>query len=250
MVGIFCSQARADGEGLVEGYLPDQYRTISATRCRVRKEAPGSPQFYECLNSKLLYRVKVKEGHSVVDLNLIASSQGPDEKGQHLRYKTTRPPLWIREVFSARLNEDAIDDYVISFYSTGCGLAGELVHLLVVLSNDSGSSEVMSFYTMGFSNNRLVRLPDNRSAIICTAYVAVETKRDKKYHSFWRHTSLRVSGSSLYEDSGFGAVWVQYTNRPQNQPTKLLTATEQLNYWQQFGEEANECKVVNHGTAK
>jgi hypothetical protein len=54
---------------------------------------------------------------------------------------------------------------------------------------------------------------------------------DGQYHDYWVHRFFQWSDEGFYEDSHLPPIWIQYLNRPNHEPTKLLTPELKKKAW-------------------
>jgi hypothetical protein len=84
---------------------------------------------------------------------------------------------------------------------------------------------------MGLGTNDLVLDPKSKSfRLIHTSFRGAKSV-DGRYHSFWVHRLFQWNGSSFQHDTELPTLWIQYLDRPNHTPTKLLTTALKQKAW-------------------
>lgn len=134
-------------------------------------------------------------------------------------------------VLEGDLNRDRLPDYVIVQPSGGNGLASEYCHAIFVLSAKTGYV-VTKLNTMGFDPKDVLQLGSGQANVLHTWFIsAEEASRDGKYHTFWVYHFLKVRGTKLVFDAARKPIWIQYTFKPNQTPTRLLSSEQKKRWW-------------------
>jgi hypothetical protein len=130
--------------------------------------------------------------------------------------------LYLVRCLAARLNRDDHADLVVELSAEGNGLAAELSTIVLILSHENEYIAVAT-ETYQFAPQNLVMVePDAGVQWIQTSF-AQANGRDGKGHSFWVHRLWAIMPDSLELNATFTPRIVQYTHRPNQSETSLLS---------------------------
>jgi len=149
-------------------------------------------------------------------------------KGAAVKIQLETLPMYFEGMYTADLNRDGREDYVLELPWGGNGLAAEGSVVVFVLSNSSGY-RVTALDTLLFDPNAVVRLGGGNPSVIHTTLVYANGS-DGRGHNFWVNTFFRVQGDGLVQSTR-APIWVQYAFKPQAAPTQLLTNAEKKRAW-------------------
>lgn len=145
-------------------------------------------------------------------------------------------------VSTADLNGDHVEDFVISAWSSGCGLAACYYHRAFVLSDGRGY-KVSVVPTLCPGPEDIVRLKGRKRCYVITTRMignGDEKTRDGRRHNFWVYDLLRVQAAHLRiantDDSRFPK-WVWYTFKDNHSETMQLTTRQKRRLWSQTVED-------------
>ncbi|GEM_PF-1191926 len=137
---------------------------------------------------------------------------------------------YLSAVYCGDFNGDGRPDFVAVKPGSGCGLAAEYCTGVFAFSNDSDYS-FTRITTMGLGPYDLAIDPRTKTfRLIHTAFRQGEST-DGKTHSFWVHRLYKWDALRFQRDENFPAIWIQYLNRPNHEPTKLLTERLKAKAW-------------------
>ena len=144
---------------------------------------------------------------------------------------------WLDSVHTADLNGDGQPDYILEFGFHGVGMAATIRTMTFLLSGTGGYSWQTITRLRSPSAKQFFVNAQGRASYMTTrraeeAVTRMPTTSDKKRHSFLVFDVLSFSSESramgFAQETGF-PVWVQLTEKPQNNPTNLVTVpTQQL----------------------
>jgi len=137
---------------------------------------------------------------------------------------------YLSAVYSGDFNGDGIPDYMAIKPTTGCGIGGE--QSIGVFAFSSGKDyRFTRVHTWGLGPHDLVIDPVSREfRFMQTTFVQGKTL-DGRYHAFWVHRFFKWENGSFRFDPGMSPVWVQYLDRPNHEPTKLLSPKLKAKIW-------------------
>jgi len=149
------------------------------------------------------------------------------------RYKTYNEFVLgphLSAVHCGDFNADGKPDFVAVKPGSGCGLAAEYCTGVFAFSQE-GDYSFTRITTMGLGPHDLVVDPQTKAfRLIHTAFRQGEST-DGKTHSFWVHRFYKWDNLRFQRDEGFAAFWIQYLNRHNHEPTKLLTERLKAKAW-------------------
>lgn len=138
---------------------------------------------------------------------------------------------YFSEVYSGDFNNDGLPDFVAVTPGGGCGLAGEYCVGVFAFSERDGY-RFTRINAIGLGPGDLVCDPTTKAfRLIHTPFCSGKC-RDDRYHSFWVHRFFEWSGVGFQVDPKLPAVWIQYLDRPNHEPTKLLTPALKAKLWE------------------
>jgi len=134
-------------------------------------------------------------------------------------------------VYSGDFNGDGRPDFVAVKPGFGCGLAAEYCTGVFAFS-DGHDYRFTRISTMGLGAHDLVIDPQTKTfRLVHTSFRQGEST-DGITHSFWVHRFYKWDDNLRFQrDGNFPAVWIQYLNRPNHEPTKLLTPRLKSRAW-------------------
>ena len=137
----------------------------------------------------------------------------------------------------ADLNQDDRVDFVLRFWTGGCGLAA-LSGEFVLLLSAGDAYHVASWPTWSPGPEDFVDLSAKGICfVIHTDFVYGEPGRDGKLHNYWVYHLLEVQGSRLKPstaDQRFPK-WIWYTFNPNHSAKTQLTEAQKLRLWKEQG---------------
>lgn len=137
---------------------------------------------------------------------------------------------YLSAVYSGDFNNDGIADFMAIKPGSGNGLAGEYCTGIFAFSTER-EFRFTRIRTMGLGPHNLVVDPKTKTfRLIHTSFRSDETL-DGRSHSFWVHRFFKWENESFQSDSNLSPVWIQYLNRPNHEPTKLLTSKMKAKIW-------------------
>lgn len=152
-------------------------------------------------------------------------------KGAAVKIQLGTVPMYFRQMYTADLNRDGREDYVLELPWGGNGLAAEGSVVVFMLSNKTGYY-VTALDTLLFDPNAVVRLGGGNPSVIHTTLVYANGP-DGRGHNFWVNTFFRVQGDTLVKGAR-APIWVQYAFKPRAVPTQLLTVAEKKRAWAEY----------------
>jgi len=160
-------------------------------------------------------------------------------------------------VYSADLNQDGVDDYVLTSNSGGCGLACMYNSMSFILSSPNGH-KLTTTVTMANDCCADLVVLNGVPCFIHTSMGGVEKCNDGKSHNFWIHNLLvfgKAGDVKVKNDTqpGFPKV-IFYTNKPNHKETTIITKAQkqtlQKDALAAMFEEAGETKDKNNAPTK
>jgi hypothetical protein len=137
---------------------------------------------------------------------------------------------YLAAVYSGDFNNDGVPDFVAIKPGSGCGLAGE--YCTGVFAFSEGANFRFTRVTMmGLGPHDLVLDPKTRSFRLIHTSFRQGQSLDGRFHSFWVHRFYKWDGGSFQLDTDLEPIWVQYLQRPNHDPTKLLTPALKMKAW-------------------
>jgi hypothetical protein len=126
--------------------------------------------------------------------------------------------------YTADLNQDRADDYVIYSYSGGCGLACGHCNVAFILS--SGTNYTLTTVTTLFPDESDFIIVDKKPYFIHTSFLGVDECNDGRNHNFWIYNLLafgksEVSVASTAHTAFPKTIW--YTFKPNHTETTIIT---------------------------
>lgn len=134
--------------------------------------------------------------------------------------------------YRADLNADGAPDYTVFTYSGGCGLAGQITYVTLLLSSPTGYGcvRVLSYDAKSAD---LVNIAGH-VYLVHTSMIYGEEGKDGRRHNYWVYNLLRVSGKSLVLDNAPDRrfpKWVMYSSLPNHKETAQLTPDQRQRLW-------------------
>jgi hypothetical protein len=131
--------------------------------------------------------------------------------------------------YSADLNQDGADDFVIYSYSGGCGLACGHCNVAFILS--SGKDYTLTTVTTLFPDKSDFILLNGKPYFIHTSFLGVAECKDGKGHNFWIYNLLAFGKNGVQVDNGVRAdfpkpIW--YTFKPNHTETTIITNEQKV----------------------
>jgi len=138
---------------------------------------------------------------------------------------------YLSAVFSGDFNGDGRPDFLAVKPGSGCGLAAEYCTGVFAFSHESDYS-FTRITTMGLGPHDLVLDPQTKTFRLIHASFRWGQSTDGRTHSFWVHRFYRLDDNLRFQrDENLPAVWIQYLNRANHEPTKLLTHRLKAKAW-------------------
>jgi hypothetical protein len=138
-------------------------------------------------------------------------------------------------VYSGDFNADGIPDFLVVKNDGGCGIAGEYCTGVFAFSKGRNYS-FTRITTMGLGTDNLVLDPATKSFRFIQTLLCGAECLDGKTHNFWVHRFYKWNGESFENDSKLPPIWIQYLERKNHEPTKLLTPKLKAKAWADFPE--------------
>ena len=142
---------------------------------------------------------------------------------------------YLSAVYCGDFNSDGRLDFVAVKPGSGCGLAAEYCTGVFAFSDDS-DYRFTRITTMGLGPHHLVLDPGTKTFRLIHASFRQDESTDGRTHSFWVHRFYKWDDLRFQRDETFPAIWIQYLNRPNHEPTKLLTARLKARAWAEDSE--------------
>jgi hypothetical protein len=137
---------------------------------------------------------------------------------------------YLSAVYCGNFNRDGKPDFVAVKPGSGCGLAAENCTGVFAFS-DHDDYSFTRVSTMGLGPHDLVLDPRTKMfRFIHTSFREGEST-DGRTHTFWVHRFYEWDGMRLQRDESLPTIWIQYLNRPNHEPTKLLSARLRAKAW-------------------
>jgi hypothetical protein len=144
-------------------------------------------------------------------------------------------------VYCGDFNGDGRPDFVAVKQGSGCGLAAEYCTGVFAFSNE-GEYSFTRVTTMGLGPHDLVLDPQTKTFRLIHASFRQGESTDGITHSFWVHRFYKWDDNLRFQrDGNLPAIWIQYLNRPNHEPTKLLTQRLKAKAW--AGDSESEPKI-------
>jgi hypothetical protein len=137
---------------------------------------------------------------------------------------------YLSAVYCGDFNGDGKPDFVAVKPGSGCGLASQYCTGVFAFSNDNDYS-FTRIETMGLGPHHLVLDPGTKKFRLIHASFRQGESTDGRTHSFWVHRFYKLDNLRFERDENLTAVWIQYLNRPNHEPTKLLTPRLKAKAW-------------------
>ena len=126
--------------------------------------------------------------------------------------------------FSADLNQDRADDFVIYSYSGGCGLACGYCNVAFILS--SGEKYTLTTVTTLFPDESDFIIVDKKPYFIHTSFLGVAECKDGRNHNFWIYNLLAFGKDAVKVDNSVHSAFpktIWYTFKPNHTETSIIT---------------------------
>ena len=148
---------------------------------------------------------------------------------------------YLSAVYCGDFNRDGRVDLVAVKPGSGCGLAAEYCTGVFGFSDDD-NYRFTRISTMGLGPHSLVTDPQTKAfRLIHTSFRQGEST-DGRTHSFWVHRFYKLDENFRFQrDGSFSPIWIQYLNRPNHEPTKLLTPRLKAKAW--AGDSESEARI-------
>ena len=137
---------------------------------------------------------------------------------------------YLSAVYCGDFNGDGRPDFVAVKPGSGCGLAADYCTGVFAFSNVSDYS-FTRITTMGLGPHDLVLDPGTKTFRLIHASFRQGESTDGKTHSFWVHRFYQWDNLRFQRDEKLPTVWIQYLNRPNHEPTRLLTERLKSKAW-------------------
>ena len=145
-------------------------------------------------------------------------------------YCDSAPSPFSVEVYSGDFNNDGVPDFMLVKPGSGCGLAAEYSTGVFAFS-EGDTYRFTRVRAMGLGVHSLAIDPQTRSFRLIQSSFRTAMSSDNRYHSFWVHRFFEWNGVGFCSDSKLSPIWIQYLNRPNHEPTKLLTPKLKAEAW-------------------
>jgi hypothetical protein len=137
----------------------------------------------------------------------------------------------LAAVYSGDFNNDGKPDFVAVKEGTGCGLAAAYDTVVFAFSDGNDGYRFTRVCTMDFGLHDIVIDPKTKAfRLIQTSFRQGECV-DENIHSFLVHRFYKWEFEEFQRDEDIQPVWVQILNRPNHEPTKLLTPQLKTKVW-------------------
>lgn len=147
-------------------------------------------------------------------------------------------PITDVEVYGADLNGDGVADYAVYNDSGGCGLAGQLKYVTLLLSSPTGYGcvRVMSYDAKPADFVNI----SSQTYLVHTSFISGEEGKDGRHHNYWVYNLLKISGKTLVLDNTPDRrfpKWVMYSFDPNHRDTTQLTTEQRQRLWTKYRKE-------------
>ncbi len=126
--------------------------------------------------------------------------------------------------YSADLNQDRVDDFVVYSYSGGCGLACGYCNVAFILS--SGETYTVTTVTTLFPDESDFIVVDKKLYFIHTSFLGVDECKDGRNHNFWIYNLLAFGKDGVKVKNGAHSAFpklIWYTFKPNHTETTIIT---------------------------
>ncbi|HOX59027.1 MAG TPA: hypothetical protein P5205_18065 [Candidatus Paceibacterota bacterium] len=137
---------------------------------------------------------------------------------------------YLSAVYSGDLNNDGQLDFVAVKPGSGCGLAAEYCTGVFAFSDDN-DYRFTRISTMGLGPHHLVIDPKTNTFRLIHAAFRQGESTDGRTHSYWVHRFYKWDNLRFERDENLPPIWIQYLNRPNHEPTNLLTPRRKAKAW-------------------
>jgi len=146
---------------------------------------------------------------------------------------------YLSAVYSGDFNNDGIPDFLFIKPTSGCGIAGEQ-YVGVFAFSEGKNYRFARINIWGLGPQNLVLDPKTKNFRFIHTTFKQGLCSDGQYHNFWVHRVFQWNGVAFQMDKSFPPTWIQYLNRPNHEPTKLLTPELKMKIWMEDSESTIE----------
>ncbi len=145
--------------------------------------------------------------------------------------ETNDMPSFNHRVYTADLNRDGIQDFIVNIWSDGCGLAAAGSTTTFLLS-DGDKYKAESFYSFEFGPEDIVTLKSNGPCYFIHNELignGNEKTKDGRSHNFWVYQLYRIDRANFIKaniDHPQFPKWVWYTFKENHRETDQLTSEQ------------------------
>ncbi len=140
---------------------------------------------------------------------------------------------YLSAVYTGDFNNDGIPDF-FALKPTGMnGIGGWYFIGVFAFSEGTNYYRFARIRSWGLGPENLVLDPATKNFRLVHTSFRQGKASDGKDHSFWVHRFFKWGGFSFEPDSSRSAVWVQFLNRPNHDPTTLLTPKLKAKLWEE-----------------
>ncbi len=138
---------------------------------------------------------------------------------------------YLCAVYSGDFNGDGIPDF-LAIKPTGMnGIGGWYSIGVFAFSQGKEDYRFTRVRSWGLGPESLVVDPETKTfRLIHTSFLQGKGT-DSRVHSFWVHRFFTWSGGGFWMDEKRSPVWIQFLDRPNHQPSKLLTPQLKAKIW-------------------
>ena len=137
---------------------------------------------------------------------------------------------YLCAVYSGDFNNDGIPDFLI-IKPTGMNGIGGWYSIGIFAFSEGKGYRFTRVYSWGLGPESLVVDPTTKSfRFIHTSFRQGEGL-DGRDHSFWVYRFFLWTGGGFQADEKLSPIWIQFTDRPNHEPTKLLTPELKKKIW-------------------
>ena len=131
--------------------------------------------------------------------------------------------------FSSDLNQDGVEDFFITSFSGGCGLASGYCNVAFILS--AGDIYTLTTIETLFPDESNFILINKKPTFVHTSFHSVAQCTDGKAHNFWVYNLLSFDKNEIKVNNSIHPAFpktIWYTFKPNHAETTILTDEQKL----------------------
>jgi len=137
---------------------------------------------------------------------------------------------YLSAVYSGDFNNDGVPDFLMIKPTAMNGIGG-WYYIGVFAFSEGKDYRFTRVYSWGLGPESLVIDPATKTFRFIHTSFRQGKGLDGRDHSFWVHRFFLWSGGGFQLDEKFQPIWIQYLDRPNHEPTKLLTPESKAKIW-------------------